>query len=617
MKNKILKLVVFCVCITLLIFVPAIITLTQDAYLNVTMSKTGRLPVVKTYEKLEELIGERNAPTYYYAGGIQLKSSPRTATNSVSFNTFTDVMSNAESVSTSGMQFSNIGSAVDTAPSQSASDYSSTNTQVQGVDEADVLKNDGKYIYTISDDKVVIVDAFPANAMKKVSEISFEHSYKPIDLYISGDKLFVVTKTTASGGSYYRYSGIQQTKVFMYDIIDRNAPKEIKTFEVTGTYTSSRMIGEKIYVFTNLSTSMREGKYIVPEYRENSVSNFTEVRLDEIQYVPNDSYTSYTQIIAYDLAEPLNSPKMVTYLGSSASDVYMSHENLYMAQNKYSETVIYKFNLDSVYPRFEAKGSVPGSIVNQFAMDEYDGNFRIATTKNRRSAVYILGASMHKLGSITNIAPNEDIKSVRFEGNRGYVVTFRNTDPLFVIDLSNVRKPKILGELKIPGYSTYLHTYDENHVIGFGYDGTTTGTNGKLKIALFDISDVKNPKEKFVEHIDANNSELIDNHKSLLFSKEKNLIAFAVGKYGKNNGNKFGNVYTITLDKGFELRGEITHENADVRRMLYMDENLYGVSERNVSAHNINNVQLINKIKISDVKNDKKETVRFNDMVVY
>lgn len=603
MKNKILKLVAFCVCITLLIFVPAIITLTQETYLNITMSKTGRLPVVKTYEKLEELVGKRNVQTYNY-GGIKTTTSFRDVVeNSVSFDSISSSVDSAGSINPNniinqGYSNSAFMGAADTAPSQSASDYSSTNTQVQGVDEADRLKNDGKYIYTISADEVVIVDAFPASTMKKVSEISFKDGYRPVDLYISGDRLFVITDNLRESpyGDYYSINNYVVTKVFIYDIIDRSVPKEIKTFEVTGRYTSSRMIGEKVYVFTNLNASRTNDGISIPQYRENAVSNFIEVKLDEIQYVPNDNYTSYTQIIAYDLAEPLNSPKMVTYLGSSASDVYMSHENLYMAQNRYSETVVYKFSLDSIYPRFEAKGSVPGSIVNQFAMDEYDGNFRIATTKNRRSAVYILGESMHKLGSVTNIAPNEDIKSVRFEGNRGYVVTFRNTDPLFVIDLSNVRKPKILGELKIPGYSTYLHTYDENHVIGFGYDGTMNGTNGKLKIALFDITDVKNPKEKFVEKIDARNSELLENHKSLLFSKDKNLIAFAVGKY--YNSNDIGKVYTITLDKGFELRGEITHENADVRRMLYMDENLYGVSESVVSAHNINNVELIKQINI-------------------
>jgi len=174
------------------------------------------------------------------------------------------------------------------------------------------------------------------------------------------------------------------------------------------------------------------------------------------------------------------------------------------------------------------------------------------------------------------------------------LVTFRNTDPLFVLDLSKPRAPKMLGELKITGYSTYLHTYDENHVIGFGYDGTEWGTNGKLKLALFDVSDLENPREKFKTVIDASDSELLTNHKSLLFSKERNLIAFSVGNY---RTDKVGKVFTVDLEKGFTLRGEIKHDS-DVARMLYMDNVLYGVSETNVSAHDINTVEELNRIDI-------------------
>lgn len=247
----------------------------------------------------------------------------------------------------------------------------------------------------------------------------------------------------------------------------------------------------------------------------------------------------------------------------------------------------------------DAKGTVPGTIVNQFSMDEYDGNFRIATTKNNVSGVYILSESMHRLGSVNNIARGEQIKSVRFEGNRGYIVTFRNTDPLFVVDLSKARAPKILGELKITGYSTYLHPYDENHVIGFGYSGNSWGTNGRLKVALFDITDVNNPKQKFVEEIEDNSSDLLDNHKALLFSKDKNLIAFPVGSWFKksNNYNDVGMVYTINLDEGFSLRGKIEHDT-DIKRMIFMDDVLYGISSGSVSAHNINDITELNKIDI-------------------
>lgn len=574
MKNKILQIIVFCIAVSVLIFLPAILTLSSEIYLNVTMSKTGRLPTVDTYKKLENLVKKENNYIDY----------PRIIT--------TDILNQKSSEAISGTIEDMTFNVVNESTVQSSNDYSSTNVQVQGVDEADILKNDGKYIYKIAENKLVIVKAFPANELKKVSEIEIEKGYKAVELYLSGDKLFLITNNLESN----KYLNDVRTKLVIFDIKDRTNPNEIKTFEVTGTYTSSRKIEEKVYVFTNFSISKENGKYKVPKYRENSASNFQEVLLTDIQYVPNDEYGSYIQIIVFDLETHLNSPKIVTYLGNGANNVYMSQENLYMAQSRYNQTIVYKFNLKNVYPMFEAKGKVPGTLVNQFAMDEYDSNFRIATTKSNVSSVYILGPSMHKIGSITNIAPGETIKSVRFEGTRGYIVTFRNTDPLFVLDLSKVRKPEILGELKIPGYSTYLHTYDENHVIGFGYDGTEWGTNGKLKIALFDITDVENPIEKFNEKIEANDSELLTNHKSLLFSKEKNLIAFSVGDCYREN-NRVGKIYTITTENGFELRGEIEHTK-NVNRMLYIADVLYGVSEDNISAHNISNVELINEAEL-------------------
>lgn len=587
MNNKLIKLVAFCLSITLMIFLPALFSLGFDLYLDISMKSTGKLPTVDSYKKLEKLVGNIRVVNHeiIFDNGF--------VTNDALIGpTFSDVKLDSVAVTTQGL--GSINSFATSA--ESSTDYSTTNTQVIGVDEADIIKNDGKYVYMIANNKLVIVEAFPAETMKKLSESEMEKGYRAIDLYISGDKLFLVTDNHKSSG-WYNNSNIE-TKVLLFDITDRTNPKAIKAFEFTGAYTSSRLIGDTVYLFSNMSVK-NNGEILVPKYRENSVSSFKEVGLTEVQYVPNDDYTSYTQIFAFDLATPSNSPKIVTYLGSSAQNVYMSLNNLYMAQNVSGETVVYKFELDNVYPRFKAKGSVPGTIINQFAMDEYDGNFRIATTKNNVSGVYVLSESMHRLGSVTNIARGEQIKSVRFEGDRGYVVTFRNTDPLFVIDLSKARAPKILGELKITGYSTYLHPYDENHVIGFGYDGNEWGTNGKLKIALFDITDVTSPREKFKEVIDASTSELLDNHKALLFSKEKNLIAFPVGDYSwrNNKSPKFGKVYTVNLDDGFILRGDIKH-SSDVERMLFMDDVLYGVSSTQVSAHDINNVSELNKIEI-------------------
>lgn len=589
MKNKIIKLVAFCMAICLMISLPALFSVASEIYLNITMKNTGKLPVVNTYKNLENLVGDTYTTYSYSTPRIKNIPSSFDASISADFSAGIPSANNYISNSFDGLSFDSFSS----KSSTSSSNYSSTNIQVANVDEADILKNDGKYIYTISKNKLVIVEAFPANELKKLSELEIENNYRAIDLFLSGNKLFLITDT---------YKEETRTKILVLDIVDRTSPKVVKTFEFTGTYGSSRKIGEKIYVFSNMPAYLKNGTYKVPGYRENDVSNFIDVPLSEIQYVPNDTYNSYTQIFAFDIGSPLNSPKIVTYLGSSAKNVYMSENNLYLAQNRYNETVIYKFNLNNVYPRYEAKGTVPGTIINQFAMDEYNDNFRIATTKNNVNGVYILSKSMHRLGSVSNIARGEQIKSVRFEGDRGYVVTFRNTDPLFVLDLSRIRAPKILGELKLPGYSTYLHPYDENHVIGFGYDGTDRGTNGKLKLALFDITDVENPREKFKEVIDSRTSELLTNHKALLFSKEKNLLAFSVGDYNftynsKNNKSKIGKVYTINLSNGFTLRGEITH-SSDVNRMLFMDDVLYGVSESNVSAHDINTIEELNRIDI-------------------
>jgi len=600
MKNKIVKLVAFCMATILMIFLPGVFNLGFEVYLDISMKTTGKLPTVNNYKKLEKLVesNRRHRNNYGHIvtyddnisfSGDFIKSGSIETNSGSSRPSVMFSVENSDSLSgTSSMRdYFSISSLNSSVTKNSSTDYSSTNIQVEGVDEGDILKNDGKYIYTISGDKLVIIEAFPASELKKVSEIKIEDGYRGIDLYLSGNKLFLITDNNKSLSNIH-------TKVLVYDIINRNEPEVVKTFEFAGAYSSSRMIDEKIYVFSNMALSKRSGEYNLPKYRENDVSTFREINLEEVQYIPNDNYTSFSQIFVFDLDMPLNTPKIVTYLGEGARNIYMSQNNLYMAKTASRETTIYKFSLSREYPRFEAKATVPGNIINQFAMDEYDGNFRIATTKSNVNAVYILSESMHKLGSVTNIARGEQIKSVRFEGERGYVVTFRNTDPLFVLDLSNVRAPKILGELKIPGYSTYLHPYDEEHVIGFGYDGTNFGTNGKLKVTLFDITDVTEPKEKFTEVIDARTSELLTNHKSLLFSTERDLIAFSVGDY---RSNKIGKVYTINLEDGFALRGEIKHAS-DVSRMLYMDDVLYGVSVSEVSAHDINSVNELNRIEI-------------------
>jgi uncharacterized secreted protein with C-terminal beta-propeller domain len=285
-------------------------------------------------------------------------------------------------------------------------------------------------------------------------------------------------------------------------------------------------------------------------------------------------------------------------------------------------------------------------------MDEKDGYFRIAVTEDQWDArtanhLYVLNETLDPAGSIEDIAPGERIYATRFMGDRVYMVTFKTVDPLFVIDLKNPAQPEILGALKIPGYSQYLHPYDENHLIGFGKDTVEIPVKGPLgqspsatayylglKLALFDVSDVTAPKEKFAVNIGdrGSESELLSNHKALLFSKEKGLLAFpaSVSKVQPNLETdpydsgmppygqfEFQGLYVYHLDvnTGFTLKGRVTHltgadllkagngswdTDKSVRRGLYIRDTLYTLSDKILKANDLNTLDEIKTVDIPE-----------------
>jgi uncharacterized secreted protein with C-terminal beta-propeller domain len=341
----------------------------------------------------------------------------------------------------------------------------------------------------------------------------------------------------------------------------------------------------------------------------------------------------------------------------AGSTIYVSQKYMYIAESSYSydydeaieampwlrrsfventqSTIIHKLSLYDGKASYIGSGAVKGSILNQFSMDEYNSNFRIATNDWYANNVYILDSQLKPKAEIEDIAPGERIYSTRFLGNRGYMVTFKTTDPLFVIDM-NPEDPKILGALKIPGYSDYLHPYDENTIIGFGKD--TVETKGiayymGMKMAIFDISDVSNPKQKFVETIGdrGTESDLLSNHKALLFDKEKNLLAFPVTVHETEEDAEVyeygaftfqgAYVYDISLENGFAKRGEITHISDEeykkagmswydynyylndgspaIKRIIYIGDSLYTLSGRYVMAHDMSDVSYIGEVDLN------------------
>jgi len=261
-------------------------------------------------------------------------------------------------------------------------------------------------------------------------------------------------------------------------------------------------------------------------------------------------------------------------------------------------------------------------------MDEYKGDLRVATTSSvyTRSGqytynnVFVLDNAMKRIGTLTHIAEQETIYSTRFIGDRLYMVTFKRIDPFFVIDLSNPEKPAILGKLKIPGYSDYLHPYDATHIIGIGKETTTNDWGGVsmsgVKIALFDVSDVSRPTQiDKVQIGDAgSDSAALTDHHAFLFDREKNLLVIpmhVVSSMPYTAGDSYKGtprvwygayVFGLTPESGFTLKGTVPHgygdnryyyygsSNVDVRRALYIDNTLYTISQKQVKANSLDDL---------------------------
>ncbi len=603
-------------------------------------------------------------------------------------------------------------------------DYSKTNVQEEGVDEGDIVKNDGGYAYIVSKDrkKVIIVDVYPADESEIASEIEVDDG-SIIEIYLVGDKLVVLGRKGNYGGyygdyyygrrSYYSPSS-SETFVHVYNINNRNDPSLTRADSMNGTYVSSRMIGNHFYLIGRQST-----------WEINNEKELAAAPSD-IHYVDGyDNSYSYTNIYSIDIQTRSMKPNIRSILMGSSGQIYVSQKNIYLTYGKrlswvdkkemeieraitpilpersssrisdtinsdltrfekldridgvmgeyienltenerekfYEEwqeeedkftgeiaeelerTVIYRISIKKGSISFQAKGDVPGYILNRFSMGEYDGYFRIATTTGHvsrsglgtaKNHLFVLDMKLRRTGSIRNIAPGERIYSARFMGNRAYLVTFDKVDPFFVMDLTDPYNPFILGELKIPGYSDYLHPYDENHVIGLGKD-TVLADSGSfswyqgVKLSLFDVTDVNNPQEisKYIIGDRGTYSPAQNDPHAFLFSLSKNLLVIPISLYeidhseypngaADNTHGEFvwegAYVLQVSADDGFVLKGRISHYDDDemrdeyrwygnyggsIKRSFYIDDVLYTVSDNMIKANDLDLLKEIMKIE--------------------
>lgn len=611
-----------------------------------------------------------------------------------------------------------------TSSDTGAQTYSKTNVQVEGVDEADIVKNDGKYIYLIEQDKLLIIEAFPAQNAKVVSQIKIEGD--PRQLFVKDDRVVIFADNYEERYKIAEFDFAPSksretiTQIFVFNVEDKANPKILKNYTINGNYFQSRMINGQIYFISKMPIYYSDD-ITIPEVRESgfriasppvyyfdnpensyvfhtvgtlSIFNdqsaiFAKTFLlgysNNLYFSKNNIYISYQKNFPYSYYEYLkvdrffkiivpilpgevqnDIKKVEDSLKLSSKESYIEAwdkisiilENMYnfmqedekkeliakietavgeyeaRIEEERSQTIIHKISTSNGNIEYKTRGQIKGSLLNQFSMDEKDGILRVATTTQFYSRetgfttnnnVYILDENLEKIGQIEKIAPNEQIYSTRFIDDRLYMVTFKRTDPLFTIDLSDPSKPEILGQLKIPGYSNYLHPYDENYLIGLGKetyeDERGQVTTKGVKLSLFDVSDIKNPIEVDTITIgdSGSHSEAIDDHKAFLFDKDKNLLAIPIRevdeKYTTDKNGYFRNkvwngayVFTITKN-GFKERGKVSHiEDEDekyywyspynVRRILFMDDNLYTISEKLIKINDLGTIEEIGKVNL-------------------
>lgn len=511
-------------------------------------------------------------------------------------------------------------------------DFSATNEQVLGVNEADIIKTDGTFIYAATgksvkiyranNGKPILTDEIKLDVDKKTGEYvqlsemyidkgrlvvlghkdSFNNWIRPIE----EPKMIDSMKPARDIGILPM--GKSYTYVAVYSINLSGKASLLKELEVEGSLLSSRKKDNTVYLVVNQYMNFYYGSEdnVIPMYRDSASSgDYRELPVDSIMYYPGRNNPNYLIVAAIDIDNKDSKSTMEAFLGSG-SQVYMSSNALYIAAQDYnnilgSVTNISKFTVNGMKIGFAAGGMVEGTILNQFSMDEYNGNLRVATTNwinESTNGLYILDKNLNEIGAVKNLAPGETIYSARFMGDKGYIVTFRQIDPLFVFDLSNPTEPKVLGELKVPGFSNYLHPIAEDVLLGIGQSvDEKTGRQDGIKLSMFDVSDSGKPKElnNLVLGGSGSYADVLNNHKALMLNLKDNMIGFTArltnvnGDYERTSFNgailldiqENGDMKVLKQISGDGLYGSY------LDRIIYIGDILYYLQDDSIRAFNI------------------------------
>ncbi len=501
--------------------------------------------------------------------------------------------------------------------------HTATNTQEDHVDEPDFVKNDGTRVFVLSGSKLFVAQTWPPTELKLVATLPLTGA--PTQMFLDKNRVVVFSKAAVAGN-------IMATRMTALDVSKLTAPRVVSTWTVPGAYVSARRQGTMVRLVLRGNINLPKGvkTYVSQAYSLSGwqlEARFNQVKKDNARvinstpmeywlpkgdvkladgsmaplgyscsgfYRPNASVAlGLTSVVSLNLDLPHSPPRSVTVLGA-AGTIYASQKALYLANAHYwpgstvgrmNHTYLHKFATKGVTEaRYVGSGGVDGTLLNQFAMGEYKGDLQLATTIRRveqnqgwsqsqtTSRVTILreqAGRLVELGRTKELAKGERIYSVRFQGARGYVVTFRQVDPLFTMDLRDPRNPKVIGELKVPGFSTYMHPLDKNHLLTVGANGGSLNWSQGVKLTVFDVSDFAKPKEKFTLKVGTWNaqSEANTTHLAFNYFAERGLLAIPVldyAPYQKYSGQSYWDrylnqlrVYRVDTSKGIKEVGAL------------------------------------------------------------
>ena len=550
------------------------------------------------------IVNEESAQVSYEDIYKALKKLNNTKTNGVLYEYITD-----DAVDMAEGEMNDVSAPTENKNSSSSNveeDVSDTNEQIKGVDEADIVKTDGRYIYIYSPKKLAISIVITGKEAKKISQIDLEEKgyYFSNEMFVKNGRLVLITRKNIDNKGY--------TTAIIYNVENPENPEKLYECRQSGEYNTSRLIGDTLYLISDYrvnTSAIVKDKYdtYVPVVTADDVSGPVSA---ECIFAENLSSPVYTVICGY-------STKNGKLLGTqsvlgSAYTVYCSKNNIVTASYETDgATKIKRYALSDGKIELKAQGKIKGGLLNQFSIDEHNGYFRFVTTENASvekredkvitysistvNSLRVLDESFKEIGKIENIAPDERVYSVRFMGDTAYFVTFRQVDPLFSVDLKNPKEPKILGALKIPGFSNYLFSFGEGKLLGIGQDADeNTGRTGGIKLSLFDISNPSDVTESAKTILKYRDSDALYNHKASLVDTKRNFVGLPLWYEGKMQYN----LYSFK-NGSFELVVEFKIEQAsDFIRGLYIGDEFYVVTDSVVLIHNIDTFEKVANVEL-------------------